>query len=242
MLSRPGWMLRRNDQPPNIWDTHGLSGNVVVNPLASSSSHYPGGFNPWISNVTEHISPHVTSERPTPDTTLDPRCQSGPSARNSFDPNQGRFSKDCVADQQRLQISDLHFDKFPHTSNVCLLEDKIQDGGMYLFTISYGSHVVDQRSGDGWISGWSQIFALYQRNSNTRFWVIRCKDCFSIEQESSIIPRSQKKGQSGGTEIPKVGLVTPRKTDRSLDLRILQGHSNQWVCREVCGLVCSCIA
>ena len=49
----------------------------------------------------------------TPDTSLDPRCQSGPSARNSFDPNEGRFSKDYGAHQQRLQISDLHFDKIP---------------------------------------------------------------------------------------------------------------------------------
>ena len=113
MLSRPGGMLSRNDKPPDIWDTHGLSGNVFVNPLASSSSPYPGGFNPWISNVTEDTSPYVTSERQNPDTTLDPRCQSGPSARNSFDPNEGRFSKDYGADQQRLQISEPHFDKFP---------------------------------------------------------------------------------------------------------------------------------
>ena len=53
------------------------------------------------------------SERQNPDTALDPRYQSGPSARNSFDPCEGRFSKDCGADNQRLQISDLHFDKFP---------------------------------------------------------------------------------------------------------------------------------
>ena len=49
---------------------------------------------------------------------LDPRCQSGPLARNSFDPKEGRCSKDYGADQQRLQISDPHFDKFstPATS------------------------------------------------------------------------------------------------------------------------------
>ena len=105
----PGGMLSRNDKPPDIWDTHGVSGNVFVNPQASSSSRYPGGFNPWIPDVTEHISPHATSERQTPDTALDPRCQSGPSARNSFDPDEGRSSKDYGADQQRLQSSDLHF-------------------------------------------------------------------------------------------------------------------------------------
>ena len=87
--------------------------STSVNPRASSSSPNPGEFNPWISNVTEDTPPHVTSERQTPDTALDPRCQSRVSARNSFDPEEGRFSKDHGADQQRLQISELHFDKFP---------------------------------------------------------------------------------------------------------------------------------
>ena len=94
MRSRSVGMLSRNEKPPDIWDTHGISGNVFVNPPASSSPLYPGGFNPWISNVTEDTSPHVTSERQNPDTTLDPRFQSGPSARNSFDPKKGRSSKD----------------------------------------------------------------------------------------------------------------------------------------------------
>ena len=36
------------------------------------------------------------------------------------------------------------------TSDVCLLEDdKVQDRGMYLFAISYGSVAMDQRSGVG---------------------------------------------------------------------------------------------
>ena len=113
MLSRSLGMLSRNNGPPSIWDTHGISGNVFVNPQASSSAPYPGGFNPSISNVTEDTSSHVTSERQSPDTTMDPRCQSGPSARNSFDPYEVRFSKDYGADQQRLQISELHFDKVP---------------------------------------------------------------------------------------------------------------------------------
>ena len=87
----PGGMPSRKNKPPDIWDTHGKWRNVFVNP-PSSSSPYPGGFNPWILNVTEHISPHVTSERQNPDTTLDPICQSGPSARNSFDPSDGADS------------------------------------------------------------------------------------------------------------------------------------------------------
>ena len=41
------------------------------------------------------------------------------------------------------------FRQFPYTSYVCLLEDKVQDRGMYLFTNSYGSNAMDQRSGVG---------------------------------------------------------------------------------------------
>ena len=43
----------------------------------------------------------------------DQRCQSGLSDRNSFIPSEGRCSKNYGTDQQRLQISDPHFDKFP---------------------------------------------------------------------------------------------------------------------------------
>ena len=110
MPSRSLGMLSRSDSPPSMWDTHGISGNVFANPTASSSAPYPQESNPWVSNVPEHTSPRVTSESQTP--AQDQRCQSGPSARNSFDPSEGGFSKNYGTDQQRLQISDLHFDKF----------------------------------------------------------------------------------------------------------------------------------
>ena len=111
MLSPSLGMPSRNDRPPSIWDTHGLSGNVFFsNPTASSSAPYTQESNPWVSDVSEHTSPHVMSESQTP--AQDQRCQSGPSARNSFVTSEGRFSKNCGADQQRLQISDSHLDKF----------------------------------------------------------------------------------------------------------------------------------
>ena len=83
------------------------------------------------------------SERP--EQNRDLRCQSGPSAKDSVIFSGGDSSKNYGADQQRLQISDLHFD----TSNLRLLEDKVQDRGMYLFTIPYGSDAMEQRSGVG---------------------------------------------------------------------------------------------
>ena len=51
------------------------------------------------------------SGRPKQDSDL--RCQSRPSAKNSVLFSGGDSSKNYGADQQRLQISDLHFDKFP---------------------------------------------------------------------------------------------------------------------------------
>ena len=56
----------------------------------------------------------------------------------------------------------------PYTSNVCLLEDKVQDRGMYLFAISYGSNAMDQRSGVGWFSGWIKIFVIYSWYFNAK--------------------------------------------------------------------------
>ena len=51
------------------------------------------------------------SERP--EQNQDLRCQSGPSAKDSVIFSGGDSSKNCGADQRLLQISDLHFDKFP---------------------------------------------------------------------------------------------------------------------------------
>ena len=110
MPSRSFGVPSRNNGPPSIWDTHGISGNVFANPTASSSAPCPQESNPCGSNVSEHTSPHVMSESQTP--VQDQRCQSGPSARNSVIPSEGGFSNNYGADQQRLQISDPFFDIF----------------------------------------------------------------------------------------------------------------------------------
>ena len=114
----PGGMLRhsfitpsRREGPPSIWDTHGISGNVFANPDASSSAPYPQELNQWSSSIEEplHSSTVEKSERQIQD--QDQRCQSGPSAKNSVIFSGGDLPKSYGADQQRLQISDLHFDK-----------------------------------------------------------------------------------------------------------------------------------
>ena len=44
MLSCSVGMPSRNDRPPSIWDTHGISRNFIANPTASSSAPYPQGI------------------------------------------------------------------------------------------------------------------------------------------------------------------------------------------------------
>ena len=118
--------------------------------------------------MSEHTSPHVMSESQTPNTALDPRCQSGPSARNSFDPSEGRFSKNYGADQQRLQISELHFDKFltPTTfacwkirfkTEVCTCSQFPTEAVLWIKEVEVVESVDDLKS------------LFYQRNSNTEF-------------------------------------------------------------------------
>ena len=79
MLSRSIGMPSRREGPPNILDTHGISGKVFENPAASSSAPYPQELNPWGSHISEpiHSSQAEKNESQTP--VQDQRCQSGQS-------------------------------------------------------------------------------------------------------------------------------------------------------------------
>ena len=96
-----------------------------ANPDASSSAPYPQELHQWNSSTlsagiesmefqnrrADSLINSGKSERQTQD--QDQRCQSGQSAKNSVIFSGGDSSKNYGADHQRLQISDLHFDKFP---------------------------------------------------------------------------------------------------------------------------------
>ena len=102
----------RREGPPSIWDTHGISGNVFANPDASSSAPYPQGLHQWNSSIEEPLHSSAVEKSERPEQNQDLRCQSGPSAKDSVIFNGGDSSKRYEADQQRLQIWELHFDKF----------------------------------------------------------------------------------------------------------------------------------
>ena len=94
MLSHSIGMPSRKHGPPSIWDTHGISGIVFANLAASSSAPCPQELNPWSSLMSEpiHSSTAEKNENQTP--AQDQRCQTGPSAKNSFIPSEGDSSKE----------------------------------------------------------------------------------------------------------------------------------------------------
>ena len=113
MLNHSFGVLSCRDGPPSIWDTHGTSGNVFGDPVASSSAPYPQELNQWSSSIEEPLHSSTVEKRERQEQNQDLRCQSGPSAKDSVIFSGGDSSKNYGADQQRLLISDLHFDKFP---------------------------------------------------------------------------------------------------------------------------------
>ena len=101
---------------PSIWETHGISGNVFGNPHASSSAPYPQELNQWNSSIEEPLHTCTVEKSGRPEQNQDLSCQSGPSAIDSVIFSEGDSSKNYGADQQRLHILDLHFDKFRTTA------------------------------------------------------------------------------------------------------------------------------
>ena len=93
----------RREGPPSIWDTHGISGNVFVNPDASSSAPYPQDLNQWNSSTEEPLHSSTVEKSERPEQNQDLRCQSGPSAKNSvifsggglFKRLMGQTNNDC---------------------------------------------------------------------------------------------------------------------------------------------------
>ena len=138
---------------------------------------------------TRHHMWWVRSQTPV----QDQRCQSGPSAKNSVITSERGFFKELWSRPTTTADLRSSFRQVHHASNICLLEDKIQDWGMYLFTTSYGSYAVDQRSGVGWFSGWSKIFVLCQRNLNARMLKYSMRGLLQHWTESSIIQNSKER-------------------------------------------------
>ena len=112
--STSGGVVQWRNATLTAWSrTQGISGNVFADPHASSSAPYPQELHQWNSSIEEPLHPSAVEKSERPERDPDLRCQSGPSAKESVILSGRDFSKNYAADQQRLQISDLRFDKFP---------------------------------------------------------------------------------------------------------------------------------
>ena len=125
LLSRSMGMPSRNDGPPDIWDTHGISGNVFANP-ASSSALYPQELNPWGSLIYRNqFTPHRRGR-------METKHQFGiRDASPDRQPKNQSSQVRKILQRIMVQTNDCRSQIFiltnsPH-QQLFLLEDKIQD-------------------------------------------------------------------------------------------------------------------
>ena len=114
MLSRSLGMPFTNNGLPSIFGHSWYIGKrffCTSNGVFFSTFFRISWTNPWSSVVSAHTSPYVMSGSQTQ--FQGQWCQPRPWAINSVISSEGWVSKNYGADQQRLQISDLHFDNFP---------------------------------------------------------------------------------------------------------------------------------
>ena len=171
--------------------------------------------------ISEQTSPHVMRESQT-------RCQSAPSAKNSVILSEGDFSNNYGADQQRLQISELHFDKFftPTTlacwkitfkTEVCTCSQFPTEAMLWIKEVELVDSVDDLKSS-------SSVRGIQMPNFEVR-------DARIASALNRIIHNSHFKRR---LSLAKRGPCPSRKTDRFLDLRLLPGHWSSRFCRELC--------
>ena len=197
--------------------------SFIANPPASSSAPYPQELNPWSSHMSEpiHSSPAEKNESQTP--AQDQRCQSGPSAKSSVLPSEGDYSKNYGADQQRLQISDHHFDKFPtpatfagwkirFKTEACTCSQFPTEAMLWIKEVELVDSVDDLMSS-------SSVRGIRMPN----FEVLDARIASALNR---IIHNSHFKRRVSLEEqkSPRIGPFPSRKTDCLPDLRVLSGH------------------
>ena len=139
----------------------------------------------------------------------------------------GDSSKNCGADQQRLQISDLHFDKFPtpatsacwkirFKTEVCTCSQFLSEAMQWIKEVEMVDSVDELRSS-------SSIRGITMPN----FEVLDARIASALNRIIHSTRLLQKKSQSGGTKGPKRGPFPSWQADCLLDLRTLPGHWSQ---------------
>ena len=126
--------------------------------------------------------------------------------------------------QQRQQISELQVDKFPNPQSflvwkirfknqVTTCSDFLSDAMLWIREVEMVDSLDELK-----------ILAIGFWKEFSKFRDAGREDCFCSEQDHPEFP-VQEQGQSRGTESPKGGPVSTRKTNRLHDLRLL---SSDW--------------
>ena len=155
-----------------------------------------------------------------PEQNQDLRCQSGPSAKDSVIFSGGDSSKNYGADQQRLQISDPHFAKFPtpatfacwkirFKTEVCTCSQFPTEAMLWIKEVEMVDSVDDLKSS-----------CSIRGIEMPEFEVLDAKIASALNR---IIHNSHFKRRVS----LKRGPFPSRKTDRLPDLRVLPGHWSQ---------------
>ena len=189
---------RQTEEPPDIWDAPGISGNVFCKSTSFLFRSVSSRIKFYLEENYWRTNSHVYSGEEWKTRTKSRSEMPVWTVSQRFSHLQWRRFKELFGRPTTTADFGSSFRQIPYTSQVCLLEDKIQDWGMYLLTISYGSDAMDQWSGDGWFSGWFKVFVINKRHFNAKFWSTWCEDCPSTKQNQPYF-RFQKKNQSGGT-------------------------------------------
>ena len=102
-----------------------------------STGPCPQELNPWRKTIEEPF--HMSAAR----------RHFGPSAKDSVIFSVGDYSKNYGADQQRLQILDLHFDKFPTPATFVCWKIRFKTEACTCSQFPTEGDAMDQRSGVG---------------------------------------------------------------------------------------------
>ena len=138
-------------------------------------------------------------------------------SRKFIQPQGGRFSKNCGADQRRLQISELHFDKFPTSPTFACW--KIRFKTQVCSCSQFPTEAMQ------WIKEVEMVDSLDDLKSSRSIRGIRTPDFEVLDARiasalNRIIPNTRFKKNVSLEEqkAPKRGPFPSRKTDCLLDL------------------------
>ena len=147
-----GMLSRGSSLQPGTRNVYGTSGNVFEDLLAPGEpAAFSGNSTSMASAPCEPVS--LTTGRPAArEEELERNAQNSAIPTPRFDGKfstltppshaEGAYPQNCSVEQPRNQVSDMRFDRFPHLFYTSVFENELQDGGLLLLSLPFGSYAV----------------------------------------------------------------------------------------------------